>query len=150
MFCNHLVLSWSHPFKLQGEAWNKYCISIYARLLNEYDIYKEGFHRHFFAVAECRFIHPSNPIVPGLALELGQGCCSRPPGRHKIILLQMFCRHKMICCHKKFCCRKKFYCHCCHDHLVHPWWSLESKRLHLADSTVVAQNARHRRLSHLK
>ena len=143
------------------------------------------------AVAECRFILPSNPNGPGLALGLGQGCCSQPPGGHKMFLSQMFWSHKKklsqnVFLSQKFCVTKcfdvtKYFCHkmcwchkifisqnvlmskyvlmsqnvwChkifnCHHDLVHPWRSLESKRLHLADSTVVAQDSRHRRLSHL-
>ena len=63
MFCNRVVLSWSHPFKLQGEAWNKYCISIYARLLNEYNIYKEGFQRHFLLLQNVDLSSPRTPSV---------------------------------------------------------------------------------------
>ena len=82
------------------------------------------------AIPGHRLIHLLNPIGQDLALGLSQGCCRQLPGGQQMF----FCLH----------CRR------CHCHLVHPWRSLESEGLHLTDSTVIAQDPRHWRLSHLK
>ena len=64
MFCNHLVLSWSHPFKLQGEAWNKYCISIY---MHDYwmniTFTKRGFKGIFLLLQNVDLSSPRTPSV---------------------------------------------------------------------------------------
>lgn len=56
----------------------------------------------------------------------------------------------LVCFRHNLFSKKKFIAIVGFPNLVHPRRSLESERLHLADSTVVAQDPCHRRLSHLE